>query len=963
MRLPVILATLLVLLPCSCAKQPGQEPAVGVAGSEIAFGAATGYLNGAETRTIYSGEEYSVTGSSNPFERIDWVAGEDDMTIFYNQQSDAGTYVVTGVSGTSDENSYAQIESLSGKLCWGTEAEHRFYAMYPKNGVHNTLTSAGHVTGMIPGGQTIAYNASKGKYLPDMSYAYMVAYAGNQQITQGRVDLPFTPAMTAFEFRLQRRSGDGDVVKLTKFELISASAPLTGTFAFDITGGDDRGATWNKTVGSGGTTLSGTGTTITVNFPTGGVPLPAHGGAEYLDFTVFALPVALSGLSVRLSLDDGSKLSVPLNDSGGSPHTFAPCKKHVITNTDVPDQEWEYVLGDITGFAKNYQGGEASLNGSFVSYRQKTATSGVERREAIPFVLQHYDETTSAWVDGLPSWLANTSASGIQDGSTTGSNLKLNMSAQTNTVQRDANGIILDEHTLALRSAGRTPHGTLSGGYHDLSTYNVATGQTIDGTSANCYVVDAPGSYLIPMVYGNGKNSDITSGAQHSGVAPKIDDSSFNPIRYSTDIAHYSWLKDASSVDSNLEKGLYDHRGSYIDMHNSTYGDQTLSYPYIVTHVHNGGNWSSAILWEDSPELVTNIALSGGSQGGNLKDNTILHFEVPASNICQGNAVVAILYNGTVAWSWHIWVTDEDLTQTGKTFPKPTYEAGYYGWDPYNDPAHPELYQRDYYYAPVNIGWCDGQVEESYAFRSCRVRVVQQTSGIVKEATVTQAGRRVVVRGNSPYFQYGRKDPLPAYISRATETESPAGVFTVVTETQTPKPLYPTGTSYAYAYSSSTATYANAIQHPHILYRGVPSKYNLWNTAANPADNTLTFENWKNENVRKSVYDPSPVGFKLGPQVAFGGFTAGNFTWSAADGTRPAGRTYTGSGLFFPATGYLRSTDGTLADYGTATYRSANWKYSLFLDSSGLNVEQTGFAPANAAPLRPVKQYPQRYPF
>lgn len=73
MRPLIIFVALLVFLSCSCAKQPRKEPVVGVARSVIPFGAAAGYLNGEETRTVYSGEPYSVTesdasitGSGNP---------------------------------------------------------------------------------------------------------------------------------------------------------------------------------------------------------------------------------------------------------------------------------------------------------------------------------------------------------------------------------------------------------------------------------------------------------------------------------------------------------------------------------------------------------------------------------------------------------------------------------------------------------------------------------------------------------------------------------------------------------------------------------------------------------------------------------------------------------------------------------------------------------------------------------
>ena len=50
----------------------------------------------------------------------------------------------------------------------------------------------------------------------------------------------------------------------------------------------------------------------------------------------------------------------------------------------------------------------------------------------------------------------------------------------------------------------------------------------------------------------------------------------------------------------------------------------------------------------------------------------------------------------------------------------------------------------------------------------------------------------------------------------------------------------------------------------------------------------------------KTVYDPSPVGFRVPAPDAWNGFNLSNFTWGAVGGDN--GRTYGPSGLFFPAT-------------------------------------------------------------
>ena len=62
-------------------------------GTPIVFAAETGYDNGIETRTEYSGVTASVASFTNPFERINWVSG-DKIKIYY---ANAGTTSVYSV--------------------------------------------------------------------------------------------------------------------------------------------------------------------------------------------------------------------------------------------------------------------------------------------------------------------------------------------------------------------------------------------------------------------------------------------------------------------------------------------------------------------------------------------------------------------------------------------------------------------------------------------------------------------------------------------------------------------------------------------------------------------------------------------------------------------------------------------------------------------------------------------------
>ena len=83
-----------------------------------------------------------------------------------------------------------------------------------------------------------------------------------------------------------------------------------------------------------------------------------------------------------------------------------------------------------------------------------------------------------------------------------------------------------------------------------------------------------------------------------------------------------------------------------------------------------------------------------------------ISFQVYARTIRQGNAVIAIKDAGdNVLWSWHIWVTDENI---GQTIEVTNHQS------------------QKYKFMPVNLGWCDGRTE-TYAERSCKVRSLPET--------------------------------------------------------------------------------------------------------------------------------------------------------------------------------------------------------------------------------------------
>ena len=130
--------------------------------------------------------------------------------------------------------------------------------------------------------------------------------------------------------------------------------------------------------------------------------------------------------------------------------------------------------------------------------------------------------------------------------------------------------------------------------------------------TANCYVVNAPGYYKFPIVYGNG----IVGGIFNL--------SAFNSSNYVT------------------------YNGTKMN---------TLSSAWI------SGVSSASLVWQDANGLIANtISIIQDATDNN---NNYISFYIPKSSIKQGNAVIAVKNSSNqIMWSWHIWVTALDVNST-----------------------------------------------------------------------------------------------------------------------------------------------------------------------------------------------------------------------------------------------------------------------------------------------------------
>ena len=381
----------------------------------------------------------------------------------------------------------------------------------------------------------------------------------------------------------------------------------------------------------------------------------------------------------------------------------------------------------------------------------------------------------------------------------------------------------------------------------DLSMVNNDGTARASRTTANCYLVHAPGTYRVPLVYGN---------------AIKDGNESATTAFYTTQT-------------SNTLQRLVNH------------ADAGITGPWIKNHsiTVDGGQ----LVWEDVKGMISSVGVSGD----------YLTFTVDADNIAEGNAVIAATASGTIVWSWHIWVTNETLSDGSLT----TIATG----------------SHTYKVAPVNVGQINGNITSGatiYAGDLCQVRATG--NGVTLEFQVT--AKDYTSGGTtryypSPYYQWGRKDAMypniGGYNASGTLINSYTSGSTLITATSTTPGTTIQHPDYWYYNSSNYSPYGTS-------YTG---KRNFWDMNQTAADNIATA-------TVKTVYDPCPPGFCV-PTGNLYNFMGNNGsrsdnTWTSNQGKTWSATTYssstTGPDLFFPASGYRNFSDGSLNFVGSNGY-------------------------------------------
>ena len=626
----------------------------------------------------------------------------------------------------------------------------RFFAVYPSKDSYSKLT----INDMASADNAPSVDFTVEPNVRDQK-DFMTACTGKvHYATQGEhptTSLDFRHALTAIRFAVgQNLSWNKTIDKVEiRNAIMTSKYKLSSEF-------NGTGADWDNTAATrGNATLSGVSVSTSRN------PNVTIMGTTGDNYTFYMIPQVLTGNNVHayIHCTDNTVIDVELKGEwkAGTTRTYKLSQKN---------STWQYVLTPTDPSRAAEYNETTSQPYSIMSYREDPVT---HTKQAVAWKVIGYSVDNGAtWTTTKPTWMtALSKESG--DGGTAADQGTATLSGVTD---------FLANRNKELKTA--TALGSSSAPY-DLST----KGGSVSRSTANCYVISAPGHYRIPLVYGNA-----------------IENGNNNPSSYQT-----------SNSGANILSNFQDHAGNAIDN------------PWIekTNGGANAGVDGAKIVWADEKDLV-HLSASPIKRDGN---NTYLDFEVKAADIKSGNAVVAVTKGGTVVWSWHLWFAPKDAL------------------DKIEVTNHQNV---KYYFTKEALGWKPTHWSGSTysSARTVKVKVEQTVAnnGTKQEAVIniTQNPGNVK-QGATTLYQFGRKDAFPG-----TDT-TPEGSFnqnggnnmSVTNGIQHPETFYTWGSTWYNGYNQynlwsmdNTTTSYNDNSVVKTIYDPCPAGFHM------PASNAFT---------------------------------------------------------------------------------------------------------------------------
>ena len=537
-----------------------------------------------------------------------------------------------------------------------------------------------------------------------------VVYA--TQGVQPTTNLDFRHALTGIRFAVgQNLSWNKTIDKVElRNVLLKSKYKLSKQF-------DGTGAAWDHT----GYSMRGTAVLSGVSVSTSQNPNVTIMGNTGDNYTFYMIPQLLTGLvTAYVHCTDGTTITVPLKGEwkAGTTRTY---KLSQTTSS------WTYTLTPTDpSRAANFDETQSQSYG-ITSYREDPAT---HQQQAVAWKVVGYDANNDGTFSMAekPAWLTSLSKT-EGDGGTAADQ-------GTATLTKDV-GDLLAKRNKELKEA--TALGS-AGAPYDLST----KGGSVNRSTANSYVISAPGHYRIPLVYGNA----IENGATNANA----------------------YISHAAAGNSNVLYNFKDHN------------NQNITDPWIekTNGGANNGVDGAEVVWADAANLVQSPSIT------HVGGDAFLDFEVTAADIQSGNAVVAVKKGGTTVWSWHLWFAPKDALDK---IPVTNHQGVVYN------------------FTKETLGWKPTQWSGTTytSARTVKVKVEQTVANNgTKQETVINITQNPgsVKKGATTLYQFGRKDAFPGVDALAANSHFTANAgdnMSIENGIQHPDNFYTWGSSWASA--------------------------------------------------------------------------------------------------------------------------------------------------------------------
>lgn len=462
-----------------------------------------------------------------------------------------------------DQYSGTTWSESAGSHMWPDDNKLSFYASAPYTLTGISAFKADEVEGKI----TFSYDTPRGsagndaQLQPDLAFAYT---ACSKEDADGVASLHFSHALSAVGFVAKDIAGC--TIKSISIENVYSSGDceaIPASKSYDWTVGSTIGSYTQKF------------DVALADSQTGEQPITSED--KYFMLVPQSVP---DGAQIRIVLETHDNNTLTLTGALVG-QVWQPGKLYTYSiSTD--SINWTYVF-EVTE-SINLPNGTTASDYNVSSYRYRTQNPSV--REPLAWSAKITDASQSDHVfDFTYSGAGSVS------------------STYPITLERTSVRTDWDNNEQHLKNA--TPKGTPENPYN-LAMPDGTTATVSQMTTANCYIVNAPGTYAIPAIYGNA-----------------IKNLGYNEEAYK-------------------DKGFLNYKGAEIDD------------PYVSS----GGTLGDAVLvWADAFYMFKDVKLD-------VEDQNIV-FTIDPEFMQQANAIFAVRdTEGKIMWSWHVWVTEHDLEDT-----------------------------------------------------------------------------------------------------------------------------------------------------------------------------------------------------------------------------------------------------------------------------------------------------------